>query len=70
MKHRCCYGCADRVLYCKTWCERWAKEVAENDAEKAEREKFKKGLNEWYDYREQVKKNIKNKPRIRKRDES
>ncbi len=31
MRHTVCKDCTDRVLHCKSWCERWKAEKEEAD---------------------------------------
>lgn len=39
MRHTVCKDCADRELYCKSWCERWKAEKAEADRQYAAKRK-------------------------------
>lgn len=42
MRHTVCKDCADRVLHCKSWCERWAKEKEQAETERKKMEKRKR----------------------------
>ena len=41
MRHTVCKDCTDRVLHCKSWCERWKEESELIAKEKAAEKKHK-----------------------------
>lgn len=47
MRHSVCKDCTDRVLHCKSWCERWAKEKEQDEMERKQMEKRKQLMGDF-----------------------